>query len=742
MTGEKESKHQVLNNKRCAELRRTMVTASLLSSLSLMPAVAQEASNRIQLPTISVEGAEESEVRTYAPNAVSSDAGVLTTIEETPFTINTMESEFIRDRNVKSFGDVADYLPGVTRRGSYNGGYDRIDIRGFRLDETGGFTRNGIKYYRRGELPTANIERIEALKGPAAITANNIAPGGLINIVTKKPLKTSLNVVEAELNHHGGWEIRNDINAPSLFGSDRARLRINTSFQEDSRSFIDDIEEDDYFIAPVLDFDLTDRTLLRLDTEFRHFRGNQYPGLLAIFDDEAAELETTPERFLRRQDVENFLGEENATYDFESQTVNLELFHEFESGMQFHAVASYAHFERDVDGIALGDFAQGGLVNNMSLADTTLAVRGGGLFSGDSIFFEDEQDTYGIETNLRGDLTTGSLKHHWLVGGDWEDRDNSYPFYLGGGSVSPIDVFNPRQTGDFDGLTGSTVLDFDDFVRDRQWGVFAQAQTDIGESGLRALYGIRYINYDNRLTNEEYHETLYRAGLAYIPPALPSTTFFAGYTESFEPVNASPNLPNPQPTEGRQFEAGIKQFFFDERLFAQFSVYRIEQENIVVQTEAPPFSQDAEASSEGFEIELVGMLGENLQISANYSYINLDKESGSLSELDLAEDAPEQTASVWMIYDMSQLLPGLRVGGGLRYVDERTILLAGPDIDEDSYTLLDLFAAYRITRDTEVRLNIDNVTDERYHVGQASYNHRGVVPGDPITATLTLSHSF
>lgn len=137
----------------------------------------------VELKETEVIGTREQAYRaTTAPTANKSD----TPVKETPFSIQTVTRELIEDRGVMTFGEAIRTVPGVTNQVGFGGVNDRFRMRGFGTETN---LKNGI---RRASFVAiddlANIEQIEVLKGPSSALYGRFEPGGVVNLVTKKPL--------------------------------------------------------------------------------------------------------------------------------------------------------------------------------------------------------------------------------------------------------------------------------------------------------------------------------------------------------------------------------------------------------------------------------------------------------------------------------------------------------------------------------------------------------------------------
>jgi len=202
---------------------------------------------------------------------------------------------------------------------------------------------------------------------------------------------------------------------------------------------------------------------------------------------------------------------------------------------------------------------------------------------------------------------------------------------------------------------------------------------------------------------------------------------YLSYSESFTPVaGIGPNGASYEPLEGSQLEAGVKIAPFNVDGYVTVAVFDVEEDNTLISTSAPVQEQAGERRSQGVEIEGVGYLTDDLQLTAAYTYTDARYDISDSQQDERVPLVPFHMASAWLDYDMSSSLPGLSVGAGVRYIGE-TSPSPGSGINRDvpSTTLYDAMASYDINDSWTAQVNVNNITDEEYVSGCDFYCYYG-----------------
>lgn len=188
-------------------------------------------------------------------------------IGETPASIQVIPDTVIGDQAALRLNDVYRKVSGVTPAytGNNVAATEGPIIRGFSVFNT---YWNGFRL--RGQSPSvlANVQRVEVLKGPASVLYGQQEPGGLVNLVTKQPLDAPYRSIEQRVGSYDYYETLFDVGAP-LNDDGSLRYRINGSYQN-AGSFRDFVDNERWFIAPVLTWRITPRTEFTVEGAYMH----------------------------------------------------------------------------------------------------------------------------------------------------------------------------------------------------------------------------------------------------------------------------------------------------------------------------------------------------------------------------------------------------------------------------------------------------------------------------------------
>ena len=246
------------NMKICTPEARTRLRLSILASavLAALPlaAGAQAASTSLREVTVSAD-----EDQTYAPATARSATKTSAPLRDVPQSVNVVTEKLIEDQNATSMEAALRNVPGV----SFNHGdgqRDQVLIRGFSAisDWFVDGVRDDALYFR----DLSDTERVEVLKGPAAVLYGRGSSGGIINRVTKKPIFGSPFGGEVSLGVGNDGYRRATADLNTAIG-DAMAFRLNVA-GEDSDSYRDQQFTQRYNIAPSLAIKFSPQTDLLL----------------------------------------------------------------------------------------------------------------------------------------------------------------------------------------------------------------------------------------------------------------------------------------------------------------------------------------------------------------------------------------------------------------------------------------------------------------------------------------------
>jgi iron complex outermembrane receptor protein len=633
-----------------------------------------------------------------------------TPVRDIPGSIQVIPRQILEDQKTTRVQEALENVSGVRKQGNFGGtdagGYN---IRGFAQD---GNFRNGFSdndFY--SSVDTANIDRIEVLKGPASVLFGQAEPGGIVNIVTKQPLSTPYYSAEFNVGNYGFYRPSFDISGP-LTDDGSVLYRLNVAYQN-AGSFRDYNFTERVFVAPVITWNISDRTSLTFDLEYHN---NNY-----LFDRGLPSLGDRPAPI----PISRFIGLPQSVYDDSNLRVGYRLEHNFSKDWQLRNGFSF------VSGRLAGDYAIGGY----GLVDDQFAP----IYIGRDEF---SREVYTLQTELVGRFKTGSVVHQPLIGVELRTNVWSYTSF---DVADPIllDIFNPNYDVDLPAIPEES---FSYTTRRDTLGIYLQDQITFAEN-LKFLVGGRFDAFyrqDDFGTPEEESLTAFspRVGIVYQP--IKPISLYASYTQSFQPDRflgrSATNEPF-KPTEGTQYEVGIKADI-SEKLSATLAAYEITKTNVVTSDPNDPdlSVQVGEQRSRGIELDIGGEILPGWNIIASYTYTDaITSKDNTVPVGNRIDNAPEHAASLWTSYELQTGdLKGLGFGLGLYYVGDRYADLENTSV-LSSYFRTDS-AIYYKQDNWRLALNFRNLFNETYY--ETSQSRNIIYPGAPFTVIGSFSIQF
>jgi iron complex outermembrane recepter protein len=654
-----------------------------------------------------------------APNT-STATKTDTPIRDIPQSIQVIPRQILEDRNVTRVGEALQNVSGiVNQEGGYSGYEDFILIRGFQASTfAGNFYRDGVPYFTFGFPETANLESIEVLKGPASVLFGRGQPGGIINLVSKQPLRDPYYSVSATVGSFNSYRSLLDFSAP-LNEDKSLRYRLNILY-ENSRSFRDFVRSERFFISPVIVWDISPNTSLRIDGEFLTNNNTMDDGIPAIG------------RSIANVPSSRFLSEPFSNFRKDELSIGYLLSHKFNDDWSARHTLRYQSInpERYYPSSDSLDEATGEL--------SRIAYYAAGNYN--QLFANAE---------VVGKFLTGSIPHKLLFGVEYR-RNNETPEFDFNTPYPSIDIFNPIYIN-------QPYTKIPTFFRDDNYttlAAYVQDQIDLLPN-LKLLLGVRYDNFQQFRTTRNLGESRQefsqtdsafspRVGIVYQPSD--AISLYASYTRSFVPSFGTSRNPDNsvfKPETGTQYEIGIKAALSD-RLSLTLAAFDLKKQNVTTaDPNDPQFSiQTGEQTSRGIEFDLAGEILPGWSIIASYANINaFVSADNALPVGNRLDNVPRNQASLWTRYDIQEGdLKGLGFGLGVYYVGER------PGDLNDTFTLpsyLRTDAAIFYKRDNwKAQLNFRNLFNAQYVSASSFGSGVGINPGAPFSVSGTIAIEF
>lgn len=632
-----------------------------------------------------------------------------THILDIPQSVSTVTKEVIEEQNLRLLNDIAPYVAGVNEFSVYND----LTIRGFRSSDDRRL--NGMRVFNNfwTQPPIVHLERVEVIKGPAAAMFGDASPGGVINMVSKKPLKETRREVQGGLGSYDYRFAAADLTGP--VNDDRTILyRLNAAI-EDTDSFRDLVTRENRTLAPSMSFLLPTDTRINVDWVYVDAEGVLDRGQPNVRNSQRLGQVPNNVSFTQVGD-----GVEQQNSDF---TVSLEQ----SLTEQWSAVVSYMHSRYDEHLVEHR--------NDSWITDTTLFLRYNDR--------ETESRIDSVSAYLSGDLEFGAWRHRIVAGVDYMDREDSSSEVFAR-RVATFDVLDPQNTRR--DVSSYTLTPYAWSSEGTTTGIYVQDQVSVGNWDF--MLGLRQDRFrtsgeDNGVPNESQSDSQLSPRLSVGYRLSDSASVYGSWLTGYQPPEswtASALYGGPfDPEESELFEIGYKQLFNDDRLLFTAALYELTKTNAIVWANDPNnpdlYIQRGEEQARGLELELSGQLTPRIDVIANYAYNNAkvtdDPDPANVGKR--KENAPRHAAALWGRYRFDN---GLGLGLGVQYVGERATF---DTLELPSYTIFNAGLFYS-RPNTEVALTVKNLTDEDHWTG--GYNYERTFPGDPRSVNLTLKYSF
>ncbi len=666
--------------------------------------------------TASHLGGASEDTGSYTTPAARTATGLSLSLRDTPQSVSVLTRQRMDDEGIESVEDALDSVPGiVSNSGYYVGNSGEFLSRGFAIyqiqyDGLGTSTgANGTFNADNGDM--AIYDRVDVVRGATGLMQGTGQPSASVNFVRKRPTAQPRLAAQAAV---GSWDQRRvqlDGAGPlNASGSVRARgvvsHRTGGGWQTGAR-------QETNLAYGIVEIDLAPRTVLTAGGEWRH-----------TSDRLVSDLPTRPDGSFYDLPRSTNLGNDFDFWRQTSKNVFGELSHTFANGWQ--ARASAARYWTDLD-----------------MLFTSLARRNGQLYQNTQGYrYESEQTT--LNAQLQGPFELLGRQHELIVGASYRKRTN--PVQRGGWTPNASQTLIPDLADwDIHGRVPPT-------INDRQWsiapvrawesGAFAAGRFSIIDP-LTVIVGARASNpYNAPSVITPYYGVVLDVDAHH--------SVYASRTQTHQSVAAvdinGDTLP---PTTGTNLEAGVKGEYFGGRLNASAAIFQVRQNHRVLLDRSGPSpcpsngatfcsTSSGEIKSRGFELEVSGEILPGWQLAAGYTYVS-QRYVSDANPLNVGQPVdtryPTRQFKLGTTYRLPHRLQDWTVGGTL-YVQNA---IAEDDIRQGGYARTDLHVGYRIDRQWDLRLNVNNVFDRKYY-RYIGWSTGGNSYGAPRNAMLTVNY--
>ena len=639
-----------------------------------------------------------------------------------PQVVNTVSDKVLEDQHATTLDEALYNVSNVVQTNTLGGTQDAFVRRGFGANRDGSIMTNGL----RTVLPrsfNAATERVEVLKGPASTLYGILDPGGLINVVTKRPEKTFGGSLSATTSSFGGGTGQVDVTGP--IDGTRLAYRLTGEYQDEDywRNFGN---ERSTFIAPSLTWFGDDATVTVLYSH-RDYKTPFDRGTIFDLNTKKAVDVDRKTRFdepFNVTDGQSDLAQLNAEYRLNSQWT-----------AKFDYSYSQDKYSDNQARVMAYDAKTGNLTRRVD------ATQGS------------TQRMHSTRADLQGNVDIAGFYNEILTGVSYENYDLLRTDMMRCKNVKGFNIYHPVY-GKLNKCTTVSAADSDQTLKQESYSAYAQDAlylTDkwIAVAGMRYQYYTQYagkgrpfnVNTDSR--DEQWTPKL---GLVY--KLTPSVSLFANYSQTFMPQSSIASYIGDLPPEtSNAYEVGAKFDLFD-GVTANIALFDIHKRNVLYNESVGGETIAKTAGrvrSQGVEVDLAGSLTENTNIIASYGYTD----AKVLEDPDYAgkplPNVPRHTGSLFLTYDIHNAFAGntLTLGGGGHGVSRRSAT-NGADYYLPGYFVADAFAAYKMKLQYPVTLqvNVKNLFDKTYYTSSIATNNLGNQIGDPREVQFTVKMEF
>lgn len=647
------------------------------------------------------------------------------TSRQTPQSVHVITEAKLKDLNINDYQVLLRNVPGVTLNKWDERVYPRA--RGFAIDyylldsmpSFGGFSLGA------NDMSMLPYERVEAVKGANGLLSGAGNPAASLNFIRKradsKELKGNFKLSAGSYDKYG---VSGDIQTPV---NEDASIRARASFShEDSRSYMDYYNRKNTAVYGLVDADIGDSSWISLGSFYQELKrhGVRWGGMPAFYTDNN-----------RREFSKNQIFSQPWTrWDIKTLDFYADFRHYFENEASLNLSYSFRRANTD---------------SNLLYYGGKVGLDNIGNISGLSVYANKrEENIHNIDSYVNLPYKVFELPHEFVFGAMYNNYKKD--------ADSVSSYWNSKNTPAGIAYTAETIINFNNlYLKDPRLPYIDQNNADKTvqkavyfankfslRDDLKFLIGARMSYYKYKITggvsNRNFtQEVTPYFGIVY--DINDNHSIYASYTSIFKPQTVKDiNDKYLDPIQGKDYELGIKGEYFDGALSASFGVFKIIQDKLgaktglkIAGTTTDAYEAKKGVTSRGFEFDLNGEINRNLSLSFGLAHFEAKDAEGKKFDT----EAARTTANLFAKYSIENF----RIGTGLQYKSKIYTGSGNNQITQKAYTLSNLMLGYKIGKNFDIQLNIDNLFNKKYFEG---IGQNKMVYGDPRMFNLSFTYNF
>jgi iron complex outermembrane receptor protein len=661
---------------------------------------------------------------------------------DVPQSMQTIDNEIIAQQQAIRLSEVVKNTNGVYVSSARGGAQESFFSRGYDMSANNMF-KNGFRY-NSGSIPeVSSLEKVEFLKGGSALLYGNVAPGGILNLVTKTPSFKKGGEIAMQTGSYAFYKPSVDFYGP-LKKSIAYRF---TGSYENSESFRDVVKRERYYFNPSFLFNISSKTQLTVQGDFMNDDWTPDFGTILI----GKQIFDVPRG--------NYYGALWSNGNTKTASASALLNHSFNKNWKLNFNSSYQNYDREWKGTERIQITNPNGTWNRPLGQ-----------------YKNLEEILGNQVSLQGCFKTGEIKHQTFSGIDYENSvATANTFVFSPTTYDTINVFtfdpNNQTTLEPNAVNTQRAV-----TTTNRFGIYAQDLISFTEK-FKMLAGIRWswqeaqvatqlVTANTTTTGAKLKDEAFTPKIGFIYQPDKNSSVFASYSNSFTPnTGTTVDLKPIEASIIDQYEVGVKKDFWNGILSTNITVYQITNSNLAQTAE---FKADGvtpntdtnikvlngETISKGIEIDITAKPIDGLNITAGYSYndsryTKTKQVNGGFIEGDRLVRTPANTANVSFFYTLqSGKLKGLSVGAIGNYIGDRlggwndqyvvnattgAVTINDRDFPINGYTTLDISAGYTFKK-CSVLCKISNITNELNYTVHENYSINPIAPRQIMTS--------